>query len=96
MTYIDDIAGEIRSHIPADQVPPASDALFRIYAVLAEAKGTAVTARDVHNAWTAWMAGQRREHPSLVPFEELAATVQAEDEVFVAAIRAVVAARGDA
>lgn len=50
--------------------------LARIYAVLALAKAPDVTNEDVHNAWSAWTAGHRPDHRSLVPFADLPPAVQ--------------------
>lgn len=58
-----------------------------MYAVLLRAKGTEVTESDVHDAWSAWMATQNAQHPSLAPYSELAEDVKTQDQVFVAAIR---------
>ncbi|MBE1596730.1 MULTISPECIES: DUF7701 domain-containing protein [Streptomyces] len=56
MTYLDRLADLIRSCLSPPAKPPAdSDDLFRIYAVLLQAKGEQVTDEDIHNAWTAWM-----------------------------------------
>lgn len=89
MTYIDELATRIRAHVaPGVGVPDDSVELFRLYALLARAKGSAVTARDVHDAWVVWMQGRQSDHESLVPFEELDAETQAEDSPFLLAIRA--------
>jgi len=48
--------------------------------VLALAKGESVTARDVHHAWAAWMAGIMPEHRSLIPFDALTPDCQSLDE----------------
>jgi hypothetical protein len=88
MSYLDDIAQTIRSHVPADGLPDGDlDALFRLYAVLALAKGDAVTAEDVHNAWAAWMQENHADHDALRPFGELDHATQAEDDPYVEAIR---------
>lgn len=89
MTYLEALAAVIRSEVPEDLVPPDSDSLFVIYAVLARAKPDGVTAQDVHDAWVAWMAGRGEAHASMVPFEDLPADVKAEDAPFVDAINAV-------
>lgn len=90
MNYIDQIAEEIKSevevyHVPADDTAP----LFRLYAVLALAKGTRVTAADVHDAWSAWKITNDPSHELIKPFEELPPEIQAEDEPYVEAIHAV-------
>jgi hypothetical protein len=91
-SYIDEIAQAIRAATPPGLLPDETDldALFRLYAVLALGKGGAVTARDVHNAWSAWMLNRGRSHDALAPFDALAPDVQAKDEPFAEAIRRVV------
>ncbi|MGW2392142.1 DUF7701 domain-containing protein [Streptomyces lydicamycinicus] len=87
--YLEGEARNIRECIPDGiTVPDNSDLLFLIYAVLKRAKGDAVTNSDVHDAWAAWMTFTQGDHPALVPYEELAASTQQEDEPFGAAIRA--------
>jgi hypothetical protein len=68
-------------------------ALFRLYALLALAKGVEVTAEDVHNAWAVWMSGENPGHQSLRRFTDLDAETRASDEPFVEAIRSVAAER---
>jgi len=89
LSYIDDLAGVIRAETPPDLLPdePDLDALYRLYALLARVKGTAVTASDVHDAWSAWMLNRGEDHESVVPFEALTPDTQAEDEPFAEAIR---------
>jgi hypothetical protein len=90
MTYLDQLAAEIQRRISPDHLPQENTGtLFRLYALLALAKGTAVTAADVHNAWAAWMQERDPAHPSIKPFEQLDAKTQASDEPFAQAIRAV-------
>ncbi len=90
MTYLDDLAIEIERQVPDDLLPDEDMAsLFRLYALLALAKGRAVNAIDVHNAWVAWMQERDPNHRSIRPFEELDVATQASDEPFVRAIRAV-------
>ncbi len=90
MTYLDELAIEIERQVPDDLLPDEDTApLFRLYALLALAKGPAVNAIDVHNAWAAWMQERDPGHRSIKPFRELDAETQAADEPFVDAIRAV-------
>jgi hypothetical protein len=94
MTYLDELAAEIRRQVPADLLPSENTGtLFRIYALLALAKGTAVTAEDVHNAWSVWMHELNPGHRSIKPFKELDEATQASDEPYVNAIRAVAGQR---
>jgi hypothetical protein len=90
LSDIDDLAAAIERRIPPDLTPGGDTApLFRLYAVLALAKGESVTLEDVLDAWAAWMSGQDPGHQSLKPFDELTADVQAADEPYLDAIRAV-------
>lgn len=95
MTYIDDIAAAISRAVPAQALPEADTAeLFRIYAVLALAKGRQTGLEDVHDAWSAWMSGLDPDHRSLRPLAELEPDVQAGDRPYVEAIRRVAEERG--
>jgi hypothetical protein len=90
VTYLDELAREIQERVPRTVLPDDdTGSLFRLYALLALAKGTAVDAADVHNAWAAWMLDRDPGHRSIRPFGELDAETQASDEPFVEAIRAV-------
>lgn len=86
VNYIEAIAERIKNNLAPDILPENSHALLLMYAVLARAKGTETTTEDVHDAWTAWMSMQGKQHESSVPFEELPADVQREDEPFLRAI----------
>lgn len=93
--YLDKIALDIGKRCDSGSPSPDQMRLLRIYAVLALSKGTDVTNEDVHNAWSAWTASEGREtHSSLIPFGELPLDVQALDEPYRDAIRAVAAERG--
>jgi hypothetical protein len=95
VTYIDDVAAEIRRRLDPELLPEGdADELFRMYAVLALAKGEAVQPEDVHDAWSAWMAARDPGHSSLRPFDELDDETRAADAPFVEAIRAVARAPG--
>ena len=92
--YIDQIAMDI--HLKAE---PGADTwldlpLYRIYAVLALAKGEATTNEDVHNAWSAWASEYTPFHHSLIPFDELSEHIQQLDAPYTAAIHAVTRQRG--
>lgn len=88
-SYIDELARTIRAETPPDVLPDETDldALFRLYALLARLKGEAVTASDVHDAWSVWMLNRGENHGSVLPFEALAPDTRAEDEPFAEAIR---------
>jgi hypothetical protein len=88
MTYLDDLAAQIEDEVPAEVLPgDDTGLLFRLYALLALAKGSAVTPNDVHNAWAVWMQETDPDHHAIRPYNELDAATQAADGPFVAAIR---------
>src|SRR5205807_2232851 len=63
LTYIDEIAAAIRRAVPAEALPDTgTEELFRMYAVLALAKGHDTALEDVHDAWSAWMSGLDPDH----------------------------------
>ena len=63
--------------------------MFRFYAVLALAKGVNVNSEDVHNAWSAWMAGIEHQHASIRPYDQLPVDLRRDVLPFVSAIRQV-------
>lgn len=88
--YIDETAREIYWINDPDEIPSDEDmALYRIYAVLAFAKGETTTDEDVHDAWAAWRAETKPDHHSLIPFEQLSSDVQRLDDPYVEAIHEV-------
>ena len=94
MSYISDLAAEIRGEVPEHLLPTEnSDLLFLMYAVLLLAKGEGVRPEDVHNAWSGWMTFLGERHESLVPFNELPPGTQSEDDPFVKEIKRVAARR---
>ena len=94
--YIQQMAEAIRLQVSPDKLPDEnSRLLFRVYAVLAIAKGLSVSEEDVHAAWVAWMTGIDPAHEALVPFEELDHDTRTSDRPYVEAIRAAVRAQLD-
>ena len=94
MNYLQKVAAEIRNRVPPECIPTEDTAdLFLIYAVLLLVRGEDVSREDVHNAWVAWISRRDEGHEAAVPFSELPLEIQAEDSVFVNAIRAVARAR---
>jgi hypothetical protein len=95
VTYLDKTAAAIRARVPADVIPDEDglDDLFRLYALLAHVKGEAVTAEDVHNAWSLWMLRQDSDHKSIKPFGDLDPATRREDRPFLEAIREVAETR---
>jgi hypothetical protein len=95
LSYIDELAEAIQRRIPPELIPDGDiAALFRIYAVLAMAKGDQVVLEDVHDAWAAWMSGQDPDHQSLKPLDKLPPEVQRADRPYLEAILAVGRDRG--
>jgi hypothetical protein len=89
MNYMQALAEEIRRELPPDLVPDDSaTSLLLLYALLTTSVGEAVTARQVHDAWTVWMTLRGEgDHPSAVSFDDLPLDVRGEDVPFVLAIR---------
>lgn len=85
VTYIDKIAERIAAKASPDCVPDDM-LLYRIYALLALTRGTAVTKRDVHDAWCVWKLQHVKEHKSLKPYAKLTQEVQDMDEPYRKAI----------
>jgi hypothetical protein len=96
MSYVQDLADQIKDRVPSDKLPDEdAESLFLNYALLALVKGQHVSAEDVHDAWSAWMTQIDPSHESLVPFAELDAATRAEDDVYVQAIRATATSRAE-
>jgi hypothetical protein len=92
ISYIAKAAAEIRANVdPAVELTDSSAPLFLLYAVLMRAKGTDVTASDVHDAWSAWRELTATDSPLIVPFGELDEATQSWDDPFVRAIQAAAA-----
>jgi hypothetical protein len=90
MTYLDELADAIRREVDPAALPDGDTAsLFRLYAVLLLAKGVAVTAEDVHNAWAAWMSGRDPAHQAIKPYRQLPDDIRRSDQPFLEAIRRV-------
>ena len=90
LNYISAIARMLRSTIDDDLLPDGPiDGLLLNYAIVVLSVGEETSARDVHNAWAAWMAAVDRNHKSLVPFESLDRATAMSDEPFAEAIRSV-------
>src|SRR4051812_40575719 len=69
--YVEEVAREIRREVPPDVLPDEdSEELFLMYATLVLSKGASVTARDVHDAWSAWMTAKDPDHESIKPYDE--------------------------
>ena len=93
--YLEELSAMIRANIPlAVDIPPGSENLFILYAVLARVKGCDVTDEDVHDAWVAWMLSRGERHDAMVPFSTLDETAQAQDAPFAEAIRRAAAELG--
>lgn len=53
------------------QCPGQDPDLARLYTLLVLTRGEETTLRDVHDAWSMWTIGARRDHPYVVPFDQL-------------------------
>lgn len=92
MNYVDLVAAEIQREADPASLPSDEDlSLYRIYAVLLLAKGSGVSAEDVHNAWAAWASDNQPDSDNILPFKELSLSTQRKDEPYVNAIRKVAA-----
>jgi hypothetical protein len=90
MSYLDELADAIRAEVDPSLVPRGDTTpVFRTYAVLVRAKGSAVTGSDVHDAWVAWALSAKPSHSAILPFEELDHPTQAKDQPYVDALRKV-------
>ncbi len=66
--------------------------LLDLYTLLVLVKGEEVTLEDVHDAWAVWRSRTRRDHPSIVPFDDLTKEIQDYDAPYAEAIK--LAAKG--
>jgi hypothetical protein len=82
MNYVGEMTARLAGLL--DDCPPE---LLRLYALLALVKGGEATLEDVHDAWAAWRTVTRPDHPALVPFGQLAPSVQELDRKYMEAIR---------
>lgn len=88
MTYLDEDAQLVRASLPAGtEPPPDTEELFLLYALLMRVQGEGVHLEDVHDAWSVWMRAKDPAHPALLPFDQLPAAKQREDQPYVDAIR---------
>lgn len=89
--YIHEIAQRIRTKVHPNEaiVKDKMTDLYYAYAVLALAKGKAVTDEDIHNAWAAWSAEHNPKNESIVPFADLSPEIQAYDSKYAAAVHEV-------
>lgn len=90
MSYISNIAKQIRREVPSEVLPEGdTDLLFLMYAILALTVGKDIQPQHVHDAWAAWMTYFDPSHKSIKPFEELNSDTKREDQPFVNAISTV-------
>lgn len=83
MNYIDDIAKAIWEQLsPEDRGDTINWPLYRNYALLVLTTGTKTNLEHVHDAWSAWCAEVRPNHPSLIPFPLLSEEIQVKDEPY--------------
>ena len=81
-TYVDDLLARLRV-----EMPDCDSNLLRLYALLALIQGSYTALADVHDAWSLWAVGIDRDHPAIVPFNELTPEVQELDRPYMEAIR---------
>lgn len=91
MNYLDAVAALVEQQLaPKDRPSERAEELYRFYAVLALVAGEGCSLENVHDAWSAWMAAQQPDHDALVPFSELDAAQQGQDQPYLDAILRVV------
>lgn len=95
MTYLEQLASRIQAAMGTEQERRDPADLFVLYALLAEVRGTDVTAKDVHDAWAAWKVLSGDDHDAVLPFAEIDPATQAFDEPYADAIRRVAAQVAD-
>ncbi len=85
VTYIDEVVKLVK-----DELHIKDERLAQVYALLVLTKGTDITLKDVHDAWSMNMNYKTKtkycfghEHKSIVPFEKLDSEVQNKDTKFV-------------
>lgn len=89
VTYIDEIIEEVQK-----ETGLRDKELLKMYSLLVLVKGTNITLKDVHDAWSMWMNFKEynppkyygHEHLSIVPFEQLSIETQERDRKFVNAL----------
>jgi hypothetical protein len=90
MNYIVEVAQRIKRELQPEHIPEGdTESLFLMYAILALTLDDNVRAKDVHDAWAAWMSQHDPDHESIKPFDDLDKDTQAQDEPFAQAIRRV-------
>jgi hypothetical protein len=90
LSYITDIASQVRDEVSPDLLPNEdTNLLFLFYAVLALEERDDIRLEDVHNAWAAWMTYRDPSHESIRPYNQLDSKVKHEDQPFLDAIRKV-------
>lgn len=93
--YMTKMAQQIRSLAAPNAQPPFDDIrLYLLYALLARVKGAETTAEDVHDAWSLWALEHRSQSTCIIPFSDLSAEYQKQDEPFVRAIHIVAQGHG--
>lgn len=72
------------------ELPDVTDELLDLYALLALTRGPNTTMQNIHDAWAVWQSRILPDHPAMVPFKELAPSVQELDRKYLAAVLHVV------
>lgn len=84
MNYIDAIVKKLDEKIPGCETE-----LLLFYALLVFAKGENCTSKDIHDAWSCWCTTVKKEHRSLIPFDELTDNIKLFDVPYANAVREV-------
>lgn len=86
-TYIEHTLATLCPASGQEHVTEDERQLLDLYALLVLVKGEETTLEDVHDAWAIWRNRTKPDHPSIKPFDQLAAEVQVLDEPYAQAIR---------
>ena len=87
MTYIEKARLALEEELGDPKLNPR---LIDLYTLLVLTTGEKTTSEHVHNAWAVWRARTKKDHPHIVPFDELPTQeVKALDVLYAQAIREV-------
>jgi hypothetical protein len=87
VNYLDSVAARVESELaPTLRPDEGATDLYRFYALLVLVRGERTSLQNVHDAWSAWMAAQKPDHPALIPFAELRMEQQEQDRPYLEAI----------
>jgi hypothetical protein len=75
------------SKILDEELPDLNPELRQLYLLLLLTVGVDTTLEQVHDAWAIWCADWDRQHPSIVPFDQLAPGVRELDRPYAEGIQ---------